>query len=167
MDLRPAGDPGQHLEPAALALGVALDLVAERRARPDQAHVAADDVPQLRQLVERGAAQKGTDPRDPAVALLDCVAGTLRSAPTTIVRSFRSSKSPVLADAGLLEEDRAAVRELHRDRRGREQRAAVIARPAPAIATSSARFSASPPPPPTSRARRGGGSSRARRRSPR
>ena len=40
------------------------------------------------------------------------------------------------------------------------------ARPVPAIATSSARFSACPPPPPTSRARRGADSSRARRASP-
>src|SRR5919106_7053875 len=38
VDLRPARDPGLHREPEPLALVVALDLVAERRARPDQAH---------------------------------------------------------------------------------------------------------------------------------
>src|SRR5687768_3325642 len=40
VDLRPAGDPRRHVEPLALALVVALDLVAERRPRPNHAHVA-------------------------------------------------------------------------------------------------------------------------------
>ena len=53
VDLRPAGDPGLHVEAVELALVVAVDLVAERRPRPDHRHVAADDVPELRQLVER------------------------------------------------------------------------------------------------------------------
>src|SRR5437660_6927888 len=57
VDLRPAGDPRLHVETAALSRGVALDLVGERRARPDQAHVAANHVPQLRQLVDRQTAQ--------------------------------------------------------------------------------------------------------------
>ena len=35
-----------------LALRVLLDLVSERRAWPDQAHLAAQDVPELRQLVQ-------------------------------------------------------------------------------------------------------------------
>src|SRR5437763_8090019 len=51
VDLRPAGDAGLDVEPVPLALVVLLDLVAKRRPRPDQGHVAADDVPELRQLV--------------------------------------------------------------------------------------------------------------------
>src|SRR5262245_401539 len=47
VDLRPAGDSGPHLEPAALALCVALHLVTQCRPRADHAHVAADDVPEL------------------------------------------------------------------------------------------------------------------------
>src|SRR4029079_19587986 len=47
VDLRPAGDPGLDLQPSALALVVALHLVAQRRAGPDHAHVAANDVPEL------------------------------------------------------------------------------------------------------------------------
>src|SRR3954453_5961397 len=39
MDLRPAGDPGQHVEPVELTLVVAVDLVAERRPRADERHV--------------------------------------------------------------------------------------------------------------------------------
>src|SRR4051794_37343605 len=52
VDLRPAGDPRPNLEAAALARRVSLDLVAQRRARTDDAHLAAQHVPQLRQLVE-------------------------------------------------------------------------------------------------------------------
>src|SRR5439155_23889406 len=55
--LRPAGQARLDLEPAALARGVLVDLVAERRARADQAHVAEDDVPELGQLVEREPAE--------------------------------------------------------------------------------------------------------------
>src|SRR5947209_6884301 len=43
VDLRPAGDPGLHVEPPALPRVVLLDLVAQRRARPDHRHVAAHD----------------------------------------------------------------------------------------------------------------------------
>src|SRR4051812_49001873 len=53
VDLRPAGDPRPHLETAPLTRCVPVDLVAQRRAGADQAHVAADDIPQLRQLVDR------------------------------------------------------------------------------------------------------------------
>src|SRR4051794_7393975 len=50
VDLRPAGDPGLDVEAVALVVVVALDLVAERGPRPDDRHVAADHVPELRQL---------------------------------------------------------------------------------------------------------------------
>src|SRR4051812_49247761 len=50
--LRPAGDSREYVEPTPLALVVALDLVPQRRSRSDDAHVAAQDVPELRQLVE-------------------------------------------------------------------------------------------------------------------
>ena len=58
---------------------VRLDLVAQRRTRPDQAHLAAEDVPELRQLVDRGAAQDPPDARDAAVPGVDGVAGALAS----------------------------------------------------------------------------------------
>ena len=41
------------------------------RARTDERHLAAQHVPQVRQLVERVAAQERADPRDPVVALID------------------------------------------------------------------------------------------------
>src|SRR5262249_9570217 len=53
VDLRPARDAGQHVEAVQLALVVAVDLVAQRRPRADDRHLAADDVPELRQLVDR------------------------------------------------------------------------------------------------------------------
>src|SRR2546421_2842739 len=52
VDLRPAGHPRLHVESAPLARRVPVDLVCERRAWADQAHVAQEDVPELRHLVE-------------------------------------------------------------------------------------------------------------------
>src|SRR4051812_1840728 len=69
VDLRPTGQPGLH----AMALRVAidglleeLDVVQALRPRSDQRHVAAQHVPELRQLVHRRAAQELAD-RRPAV----------------------------------------------------------------------------------------------------
>ena len=59
----------------ALVLVVLLDLVAQRRTRPDDAHVAAQDVPELRQLVDRRSPENAPDAGDPAVALVDRIAG--------------------------------------------------------------------------------------------
>src|SRR4051794_2271018 len=50
VDLRPPRDSGLHLEAAPLPRRVLLHLVAKRRPRPDDAHLAAQDVPELGQL---------------------------------------------------------------------------------------------------------------------
>jgi hypothetical protein len=52
VNLRPARDAGPDLEAPSLPRRVALDLIGERRARADEAHFAADDVPELRDLVD-------------------------------------------------------------------------------------------------------------------
>ena len=46
---------------------VLLDFVRQRRPRPDERHVAAQHVPELRQLVEAGLAQNVPDRRDPRI----------------------------------------------------------------------------------------------------
>ena len=63
--------PGRDGEPPALAVGVVVDLDLQRRARPDQRHLAAQHVDQVRQLVDRRAAQERADAGDPRVALVD------------------------------------------------------------------------------------------------
>src|SRR6185436_17404814 len=71
--LRPAREAGPEVEPMPLVLVVLLDLVAQRRPRADDAHVAAQHVPQLWELVDRGSPQDAADTRDPAVPLVDGV----------------------------------------------------------------------------------------------
>src|SRR5262245_57782440 len=71
VDLRPPGEARLDGEPEALARGVLLDLVAERRPRADEAHVATQDVPELRQLVEREPPEDAADAGDARVALVD------------------------------------------------------------------------------------------------
>jgi hypothetical protein len=63
--------PGTDGQAAALALGVAVDLHLDGRARADDRHLSAHDVDQVRQLVERRAAQERPDARDAIVALVD------------------------------------------------------------------------------------------------
>src|SRR3954468_20086490 len=55
--LGPAGQAGLHVEPLPLPWRVLLDLVSEGRARADEAHLAVEDVPELRHLVYGEAAQ--------------------------------------------------------------------------------------------------------------
>src|SRR5437867_688581 len=55
-DLPQAGDAGYDLEAAPLPLFVALDLVGDRWTWPNQAHLTPQHVPELRNLVQAGAA---------------------------------------------------------------------------------------------------------------
>lgn len=64
-----AGDAGQNHAVLAEIDAVALDFFGDNWARADEAHVAADDVPELRQLVEAGLAQEGAELRDARVVL--------------------------------------------------------------------------------------------------
>src|SRR5262245_38558366 len=67
-DLPEPGHAGADEQPAAdVAEEVAV--VGGQRARPDQRHLALEDVDQLRQLVERGLAQEAADRGDPRVIL--------------------------------------------------------------------------------------------------
>ena len=67
-NLPEAGEAGTHT-PVDLVGIVDGDLFGQHRTRADQAHIAGEDVPQLRQLVERGDAQDAADAGDARVAL--------------------------------------------------------------------------------------------------
>src|SRR5262249_8379105 len=60
-DLPEAGDSRLHGEAPALPALVLLDLLRDRRARPDEAHVALEHVPELRQLVDGEAPDPPAD----------------------------------------------------------------------------------------------------------
>ncbi len=124
LDLRPPGEPRKHLEPAALVVGVPVDLVAERRSRPDHGHLAAHDVPELGELVDGGAAEHPADAGDPRVAPVDRVARSdVLCAHRHRAELQELEVLAVLADPRLPVEHRAAVLELDRERRGEEERA--------------------------------------------
>src|SRR3954452_23302568 len=59
-DLRPAGQPRPHREAAPLARGVEVLVTRQDRprSRTDQTHVAADDVPELRQFIQAAGPEK-------------------------------------------------------------------------------------------------------------
>ena len=160
VDLRPAGDPRLHVEPVQLPLVVLLDLVAERRARPDHRHVAADDVPELRQLVEAQPPQEPSRPRDPRVALgrpRSPRPASRRRRPSCAASAARSRRRPCRRGSGGRAPGRRPA--ASPPRRQTARNGLETTSPVPAIATSSARFKrACPPRPPRSPARRGAGS---------
>ena len=124
MHLRPACEPRPDVEPVALVLVVLLDLVAQRRTRADDAHVATQDVPELRELVDRGPPEDAADPRDPAVALVHRVAGAdALGADDHRAELEDLEVVAVLAHARLPVQRQAPVLELRRERREAEQRA--------------------------------------------
>src|SRR6185503_1027506 len=66
-DLPRAGHTRRQVETAAVPAGHLLVLVDDERARTDQAHLAAQHVDELRELVERRPPQEPPDARDPRV----------------------------------------------------------------------------------------------------
>ena len=61
IDLGPAGEAGADAMAKLFALGVIRQIANEQGARSHEAHVAAEDVDQLRQLVQAGGAEEGAE----------------------------------------------------------------------------------------------------------
>jgi len=79
-----AGDAGLRLqETAAVPNVVSLNFVANGRARTDQRHLAYEDVPELGDLIETGAAHEFADPGNARVV------GNLVDAPRTAIEGVR------------------------------------------------------------------------------
>ena len=68
-DLPQAGNAGFHVEAPELVKFVMVDLVDRMRPRSDQAHLAAQHVPELREFVEAVAADETSDASDSGVAV--------------------------------------------------------------------------------------------------
>src|SRR5689334_15525451 len=60
-ELRPPGNAGANFEAPPLALVVSLHLVGQGWAGADHAHLAAQDVEKLRDLIEREPAEEAAD----------------------------------------------------------------------------------------------------------
>jgi hypothetical protein len=125
------GDPGLHAEAPPVPDVVLGDFRDEGRSRPDKAHVALQDVPQLGQLVDARGAQRPPEPRDARVV------GGLEDDPVALVevlhlrqmllgsRNHRPElvdreRAPLNAGPGLAEEDRGAVAQADRERGDQE-----------------------------------------------
>lgn len=118
-DLGEAGDAG--LDVVAVGVlgilrGELLDEVRALGARADEAHVAVEDVPDLRQLVEAGGADEGADARDARVV----VGRELRAGVLLGVDAHRAEFVDLVgltktASANLAVESWAAVLELDSD----------------------------------------------------
>jgi hypothetical protein len=114
------GEAGAHLEDAGVRLRETLHVARHLGARPDEAHVADEDVPELGQLVELEAAEHAADAGDARVAAGRHL-GPARRLPHR-AELQDAERPPAPAGADLPEEHRAGRRQLHRDRRGGEHR---------------------------------------------
>jgi hypothetical protein len=123
VDLRPAGDPRLDGEAAALAIRVLVDLDRDGRPRADDRHLALEDVDQVGDLVERGAAQQGADARDARVALGDREARAhVLGAADHRAQLEDVELAAVLADAALAVDRVALALQADRDHREQEER---------------------------------------------
>ena len=142
--------PGSDLEADVVARLVPRDFARQRRPRADERHLAAQHVPELRQLVEAAPAQEASDRRDARIVrrleqlrVADrrwsrASRGARASASRTIVRSLSiSNDSPPSPTRRLAEEDRPARRELHGERATAPARARAGSVPTAAPLTSS------------------------------
>src|SRR4051794_14656209 len=68
-DLPVAGDPRRQIQASAVVARDLAILAEDERTGPDDAHVSLEDVEELRELVERGAAQELPDPGDAWIVL--------------------------------------------------------------------------------------------------
>ena len=165
VDLRPARDPGLDRQAPALALGVAVDLDGDRRARADDRHLSAQHVDEVGHLVERRAAQQAPDAGDARVALADRQPGAhVLGAGDHRAQLEHVERAAVLAHAPL------AVDRLPRDSRrmatiAASSRGDAASSAEPATTTSKTRraISACPRAGPSPPACRGAGSPTARR----
>src|ERR1044071_4888361 len=118
VDLGPAGDAGLDAVAVAVAADVGLEQLDELRAlraRAHQRHVAAQDVEELRQLVEGRAAQQPPDPGAAVDALDAARRAALAGAEALgggVGRAHRAElveveERAVATDAALAEDDRA------------------------------------------------------------
>ncbi len=68
-DLPEAGQAGGNLQTASIFVGVKLDFARQGRPGADEGHIALEDIDQLGQLVEAGAAEDAAEGGDSRVAL--------------------------------------------------------------------------------------------------
>ncbi len=131
LHLRPPGHALGRRESEEVAGRVQLDLVGQRRARPHEAHVALQHVPQLRELVEAERTQHAAGARHPRVGtgserLAVAPVGPHRREPAPIRADVRGDVLPVDARVGVA------------DHRPELQQRERLERPAVAVAASTA-----------------------------
>ena len=121
-DGRDVRDPGACLEDRAIVLRVHHDVLLELGPRADQAHVSAQDVPELRQLVDLGLPQEVSDARDSRVAAHRDPRADLRGVVDHGAELEHGERPEVPPHAPLAEEHGARAVEPDRDGRDQEDR---------------------------------------------
>ena len=127
--LRPARDPGRHLQAPPLVLGVVGGLLDQVGARPDERHLPHEHVGELRELVEARAAQPAPAAGDARVVREDPVGVGEAHALSLFDRVLdhrpeleEPERPPAAADSLLDEEDGTAGLQQDPDRDAREER---------------------------------------------
>src|SRR5215510_14227536 len=125
-DLRPAGEPRFHGQPFHVIRDFLLEALHELRSfrpRPDEAHVTEQHIDQLRELVQTGAAEDRSHPRDARIGFLrPHRSRALLGIPTHGAELVENEDTAVLAGPRLAIEHGARRLELDGDGGQRHQR---------------------------------------------
>ena len=115
VDLRPAGHARFHEVARKIVRdfpGELVDVIRALRTRADEAHVAAEDVPKLREFVDVPAAKEGADAEQAGVAARGGLTGGVgrRGVGAHAAELVECEGTMAGADAGLAEENRTVGR---------------------------------------------------------
>ena len=120
MHLRPAGEAGANVMAVVLLFVVKRQVLHQQRSWPHDAHLAAEDVPQLRQLVDAQRAQLLSEARQPFLVRQKAAVFVPRVAHAAELMEFKNLF--ILSRALLAEDHRAAQLHAHKNRRHQHQR---------------------------------------------
>jgi hypothetical protein len=119
IDLRPACYAGECVHTAGLFGGVAVEVLHQQRARPDETHLAPKHIVKLRQFVDAAGPQKFAEEGQPVFI------GEQFSLGIRLIRHraefIHAERLPFISRADLAEENRRTVEEAHEQGCERQQ----------------------------------------------
>src|SRR5205085_11770557 len=115
-------DAGTHREHFAIIVGKHLNITRNFRPRTDEAHVPAQHVPKLRQLVELRLAEEMPNPRNPRISAGSYLRPALRRVDDHCAKFANPKRLEVSSDSLLTKQNRSRRTNFYRQRGEQQDR---------------------------------------------